>query len=234
MPRRGNGLPADAYLPLADLDPPRADAMLRLLRDAGVAAYAVTAQGYVGDCLEGRMPARPLDRLYVDANTRDLADEILRSHMPDQEGEREGAARTKADPRDEESAWREIVASFDFEPTDQVPPWPVVENVDAIETRNQSPEDLGARPRDTADDEDHFVPPPPPPVPRPEPTTALSWLSLFCGPTYLLVATLLGWPVPGWAAFLAVAAFVAGFVTLVVRMGDGPPRDSGPDDGAVL
>jgi hypothetical protein len=42
------------------------------------------------------------------------------------------------------------------------------------------------------------------------------------------------WQVPGWAAFCAVAAFVGGFATLVVHMGDRPPRDSGPDDGAVV
>jgi hypothetical protein len=41
----------------------------------------------------------------------------------------------------------------------------------------------------------------------------------------------LSWQVPGWVAFLAVAAFVGGFVTLVLRMGD-DPRDT--DDGAVV
>jgi hypothetical protein len=45
---------------------------------------------------------------------------------------------------------------------------------------------------------------------------------------------MVGWAIPGWAAFLAVAAFVGGFATLVIRMGDKPPRDSGPDDGAVV
>jgi hypothetical protein len=40
--------------------------------------------------------------------------------------------------------------------------------------------------------------------------------------------------VAGWAALLAIAAFVAGFVVLVLRLGDGPSRGSGPDNGAVL
>jgi hypothetical protein len=61
-----------------------------------------------------------------------------------------------------------------------------------------------------------------------------AWTALFGGPGYLLLAVLLGWVVPSWAAFCAVAAFVGGFATLVVRMGDRPPRDSGPDDGAVV
>ena len=45
---------------------------------------------------------------------------------------------------------------------------------------------------------------------------------------------IVGWPVPVWAAFCAVAAFVAGFITLVVRMGDGSRDDSDPDNGAVV
>jgi hypothetical protein len=86
---------------------------------------------------------------------------------------------------------------------------------------------------DDEDDEDegHFVPPPPPPLPSADPTTKTAWVALFGGPLYLLIAAVLSWQVPGWVAFLAVAAFVGGFVTLVLRMGD-DPRD--PDDGAVV
>ncbi len=83
------------------------------------------------------------------------------------------------------------------------------------------------------DDED-FVPPEPPPLPSLSPVVKGAWVALFGGPGYLLVATMAGWAVPGWAAFLAVAAFVAGFAVLVIQLGDRPPRDSGPDDGAVV
>lgn len=85
-----------------------------------------------------------------------------------------------------------------------------------------------------ADDEDHYVPPPPPPLPRLDPVTKGAWLGLFGGPGYLLVSVMAGWTVPGWAAFCGVGAFVAGFATLVMRIGDRPPGDSGPDDGAVV
>jgi hypothetical protein len=84
------------------------------------------------------------------------------------------------------------------------------------------------------DDEDHFIPPLPPPLPGLDPVTKGAWAALFGGPGYLLVAIMLGWSVPGWAGFCAVGAFVGGFATLVLKMGDRPPRDSGPDDGAVL
>jgi len=85
-----------------------------------------------------------------------------------------------------------------------------------------------------AGDDEHYVPPVPPPLPRLDPVTKGAWVALFGGPGYLLLAVLLGWSVPSWAAFGAVAAFVGGFATLVVRMSDRPPGDDGPDDGAVV
>ena len=87
-------------------------------------------------------------------------------------------------------------------------------------------------PHDPADD--HFVPPVPPPLPRLDPVTKLAWVALFGGPLYLLISTAVGSAISGLAAFLAVAAFVGGFVVLVLRMDNGRPPDSGPDDGAVV
>ena len=85
------------------------------------------------------------------------------------------------------------------------------------------------------DDADElFVPPPPPPLPHLDSVAKGAWTALFGGPAYLLLATLVGWAVPGWAALAAITAFVAGFVVLVLRLGDGPSRGSGPDNGAVL
>jgi hypothetical protein len=96
----------------------------------------------------------------------------------------------------------------------------------------------GPGPRDTTAPEDaaeeHYVPPVPPPLPKLDPITKGAWLALFGGPLYLLIATAVGWTISGVAAFLAVAAFVGGFAVLVLRMDGGGPRDSGPDDGAVV
>jgi hypothetical protein len=88
------------------------------------------------------------------------------------------------------------------------------------------------RPVDPADE--HFVPPVPPPLPKLEPGTKLAWIALFGGPLYLLISTAIGATISGLAAFLAVAAFVGGFVVLVLRMDNGRPPDSGSDDGAVV
>ncbi len=99
---------------------------------------------------------------------------------------------------------------------------------------------LGGRlsPREAAEPgegrEEHYVPPAPPPLPKLDPVTKGAWLALFGGPFYLLIATAVGWTISGLAAFLAVAAFVGGFAVLVLRMDGGGPRDSGPDDGAVV
>ena len=80
-----------------------------------------------------------------------------------------------------------------------------------------------------ADDEEHFIPPNPPPLPKMDPVAKGAWAALFGGPVYLVVATAVGWSVSGLAAFCAVAAFVAGFAILVLRMHE--PGPGGPDDG---
>ncbi len=85
-----------------------------------------------------------------------------------------------------------------------------------------------------SDDEDRYVPPPPPPLPRLDPVGKGAWTALFGGPGYLLIATFLNWDVPGLAALVAVAAFVGGFAVVIARMGDGPSRGDGPDNGAVV
>ncbi|SDI01382.1 hypothetical protein [Nonomuraea jiangxiensis] len=147
--------------------------------------------------------------------------------------------------RDEDEIWRQIVASFndtaERDSADQ--PWPDSENVPAEPTRRvvkpsedpetpEEPED--ERARGDEEDEGHFEPPPPPPLPKLDLPTKLAWVALFGGPAYLLVAAMASWHMEGWALFTAVAAFIGGFVALVVRMGDDRPNDSGWDDGAVL
>jgi membrane associated rhomboid family serine protease len=82
------------------------------------------------------------------------------------------------------------------------------------------------------DDEGRFIPPEPPPLPKLDPVTKGAWAALFGGPAYLVVATAVGWSVPGIAAFCAVAAFVTGFAILVLRMNESSgPGPGGPDDG---
>jgi hypothetical protein len=143
----------------------------------------------------------------------------------------------------DEIAWAGIVADFDRAPADGVPRWPASEDVDdgpAVEPAgHRAAEQLdvvaspGPEPR-SRDDGDHFEPPPPPPLPKVDAVTRLAWMAALGGPALLVLAAIAGMALSGWVGFLAVAAFVAGFVTLVARMKERPPTDSGPDDGAVV
>lgn len=275
---RDNGLEAVSYTPLTALASSSADAVLEVLRQAGVAAYVVTA---------GRGTVNRLV-LWVDsgatARARDVLDrrEPTRSHRHDSRGSTDGpgepdaANHTRADVSgevppaeqvDEDAAWRAIVAAFDTPPTDAVVRWPEAENladVPSDDSGNVPGESRVLRrinprtPRDEPPDneggggdvsqsggpaaeldgaragEDHYVPPPPPPLPRPDPVTRWAWLGLLGGPLFLFVTALLGQQLADWLVLAALGAFVVGFVTLVVRMKDRPPSDSGGDDGAVV
>jgi hypothetical protein len=82
-------------------------------------------------------------------------------------------------------------------------------------------------------DEPYAAEPLPPPA-RLDPIAKAAWVGVIGGPGYLLVVSLfLHMAVSATAAFIAVAAFVGGFATLIVKLGDRSPRDD-DDDGAVL
>jgi hypothetical protein len=188
---------------------------------------------------EGRAePAEPAGR----TGTADLADAGLAA--PGGSG---ADAKDAGGPAelDEDAIWAEIVAGYDSGPEGDDVPWPEEENVREPADPPQEGDDRTGRlprvrvikPAETPEfpeddgEEEHYVPPPPPPLPAADPLTRGAWIALIGGPVYLLITVILDWEVPGWAAFLAVAAFIGGFVTLVLRMGD-EPRD--PDDGAVV
>lgn len=253
MPGRGNGLQAPAYTPVADLDPQLADAMLDALRQEGVAAYAAPAPGRAGAYLEVPLPDRPTDRLWVDRSAADRARSVLAAHLPGMRHEleqhitaRSGDDAPATDNDDDDGAWAAIVSSYDAASVDPVPRWPVSEDVPDEQGEPDAPGSVaGSGPQhgperdatsgDEADDErDHYVPPPPPPLPRADPVTRLAWVGMLGGPVLLALAAIFGLAIGGWVAFLAVAGFVGGFVTLVARMKDRPPTDSGYDDGAVV
>jgi|SRR5215469_12448467 len=83
------------------------------------------------------------------------------------------------------------------------------------------------------EDDERYEPVPLPPPTRLDPASKAALVGVIGGPGYLLLSVFLHWTISATAAFVAVAAFIAGFVTLVVKLGDRPPRDD-DDDGAVL
>jgi hypothetical protein len=66
------------------------------------------------------------------------------------------------------------------------------------------------------------------------PVTRYGWIALLGGCLLLLVPALLGRTLSNGWLLVAVAGIIGGFITLVMRMKDSPPTDSGPDDGAVV
>jgi hypothetical protein len=79
-----------------------------------------------------------------------------------------------------------------------------------------------------------YVPVPLPPPARLDSTSKAALAGVIGGPGYLLVASVfLHWTISAEAALIAVAAFVGGFVTLVMKFGDRSGRDD-DNDGAVL
>jgi hypothetical protein len=84
------------------------------------------------------------------------------------------------------------------------------------------------------DNDDRYVPKPLPPPAKLDSISKGAFAAVIGGPGYLLIVSVfLHWTVSATAAFIAVAAFIGGFVTLVVKLGDRRRRDD-DDDGAVL
>ncbi len=232
-PRRDNGLRAPSYVRLDDVQTHLVDELMSRLRDAGVAAYSAPTLGRQGPYGETVPHVGPSDSVYVDTTHRERAravtDEYLREVNDD-------------------IAWSDIVAGFDRASEDAVPRWPVSEDV-GDEDRPSTPADRpgptigfevlrdrveAPRPPRTEDPDDHYRPPPPPPLPQIDRVARFAWAGALGGPLLLVVAAVLGLRLEGWVGLLAIGGFVAGFVTLVARMKERPPTDSGPDDGAVV
>jgi len=84
------------------------------------------------------------------------------------------------------------------------------------------------------EEDERYIPDPLPPPRTLDPVAKGAWVAVIGGPAYLLIVGLfLHWSISATAAFIAVAAFVGGFATLVVKLGDNSRRDD-DDDGAVL
>ena len=81
-----------------------------------------------------------------------------------------------------------------------------------------------------SDSAQSYEPPDPGPIPLPaDAISRAAWAGAIGGPILVMVAFVLG--LGTFVAGVGVAAFVGGFVTLIVRL---PDRDRGEDDGAVV
>jgi hypothetical protein len=134
--RRDNGLPASAYVPLADVDPRVGEHLLDLLKLAGVPAYLEPSADVEPYTRALALPSPPTDRLWVDREQRAAAREIVQAEADSSGASRAPAPAFGPEERpsaglsdvDEERAWEEIVATWDDDPAETVPRWPVVED----------------------------------------------------------------------------------------------------------
>jgi hypothetical protein len=180
-PGRGNGLSADSWAAIADLDPRIADDILIALHRSGIAAYVEPTPATAGGYLEQRLPSRPTDRVFADAAAALEARELVAGEL------------AEIDPDDLENA---LLPSSE----------PAADPMD-----------------------EHFVPPPAPPLPRLRPTTVVGLAAIALG----IAIIVFGFD-GGQFSLLGVLAIIAGVGSLIWHMKDGPPADSGWDDGAVL
>jgi|tagenome__1003787_1003787.scaffolds.fasta_scaffold20952143_3 hypothetical protein len=242
---RDNGLNAASWVLLADLDPRVADAALDALRTAGVAAYTNPHPGIRRAYLDVSPMPRPTDQLYVDAAARERAEAVLLDLQEEaQVDPGEQPSGLAYDPAEVDAEFARIIAGMDGPlPDGGEPPTehretegergsPSTTTTTGWEIVGSARHDVEEEePAEAADDE-HFVPPPPPPVPRGDAISRFAWLGLIGAPVVTLLCVLMSWRLEGWQALLVAGAFIGGFATLVIRMGNGDDED--PDGGAVV
>ncbi len=212
---RANAVPPPAgWVALVEIDHRVSQALLDSLEDAGVAAYA-----------EPQPVTTPVDRLYVDAARRDLAEAVVAAELPGLLGEL-APEEPEVDPFDA------IVAGWDAVP--EAPLWPESEDVLPAHRPETTDEPGPAVVRAPLPEDEHFVPPPIAPPPPAQPITRYAVTAVALGLFVLVGLPLLGTSPSQVTSVLGTLAVLGGLGTLIWRMRDGASVDDGPDDGAVL
>lgn len=221
-PSSSNGLPAQAWVAIGAIDPRLTEPLLDTLRAAGVGAYVAP--------FTSRRSGTHLEmRLWVDASLRPEAERVVTASLPEL---RESLAES------EDERWSSIVASLTSSgDSGEDAPWPDIEGYTSVDERDNEPAPVAPASSsydEEDDDGEHFVPPEPAPFPPANPVTKYGWTALLGGLIVLVVPALFGHAVGSALLTIAIIAIIGGFLTLVLRMKDRPPTDSGPDDGAVV
>ncbi|MDG4796497.1 DUF308 domain-containing protein [Micromonospora sp. WMMD1082] len=122
--RRDNGLDASEYAIAGDVDPRVGEHLLDVLAAGGIAAYLQPSADLNPVTRTTTVPARPVDRLYVDRSHLSTARDYL-SQLADENG----GGRSGEEP-DIDAEWERIVAGFHTSPSSGDHPWPAAEDVD--------------------------------------------------------------------------------------------------------
>jgi hypothetical protein len=212
--RHGNGLDADTYVPLVDVDPEVGEQLLVALRRARIPAYVEPA----GE------PRRR--RLFVASADRGDARIVVRAAT------RGGAAPDPFDALegvDTDAEFTRLVGEWDVD---------TLAAVRAAE-RDLTREDAEWRarlepgfPDASVGDDEHYVPPAPPPLPRLAGATVFALIVLAASIVVLALGDTFGLD-SEFAFLLGVAGILVGSGLLIMRLRAHPPDDEG-DDGAIV
>ena len=115
----------------------------------------------------------------------------------------------------DKQVWEQIVADLSDEVPSAPPPPPVIPAPPVAE-----------------DPDETYIPPDPPPLPSMDLVTRLAWVGTLGGPLLLFVGVLLPELVGPGIVAVGIVAFVAGFLTLVLR--DPHEPEDGWDDGSAV
>jgi hypothetical protein len=212
--RRDNGLSADSFLPVADVEPEMAPVLLDALGRARIAAY-VESGGAAHDRVFVAAEERGDARTIIAAASR-AAGSLAPIPVPESLG-----------GRDTEAEFRELVSNWH------------IDTIAAIRSaeKDLSREDSEWRARidpqpAEEDEEEHYIPPPPPPLPRLAGLTVwamvilcLSILVLGLGGRFGLASD--------FTVLLGIGGVLVAAGMLVMRLRE-QPRDEDDDDGAIL
>jgi hypothetical protein len=214
--RRDNGLSADSFLPVADVDTNLAPVLLDALGRARIAAYVESG-------------GATLDRMFVAADDRGDARTIIAAASRAAGSGTPIPVPETLGGRDTDAEFRALVGDW---------------HVDTVAAIRSAEKDLAredadwraridAQPPESADtDDEHYIPPPPPPLPR------LSGLTIWAMVILALSIVVLGFGDEfGLDGNLTILLGIGGLLVsagmLVMRLRE-HPRDEDDDDGAML
>jgi len=212
--RRDNGLSADVFLPVADVDADLSPLLLDALGRARIAAYA-------------EPEAAALDRMFVAADDRGDARTIIAAASRAAGSGTPIPVPESLGGRDTEAEFQKLVGDWHVDTVAAIRSAEKDLNREDSDWRSR----IDARPT-SDDDEDHYIPPPPPPLPR------LSGLAIWAIVILAMSVVVLGFGDRfGLDGNLTILLGVGGLLVsagmLVMRLRE-HPRDDEDDDGAML
>ena len=212
--RRDNGLSADEFLPVADVEPELAPMLLEALGRARIAAYVESGPGH--------------DRMFVAAEERGDARTIIAAAS-------RGAGSIAPIPVPESLGGRDTDAEFKA----LISNW----HVDTIAAIRSAEKDLSREDSEwraridpvpvEEDEEEHYIPPPPPPLPRLSGSTVWAILILVLSILVLGFGDRLGFD-DNLTILLGIGGLLVSAGMFVMRLREQPRDEDEDDDGAIL